>query len=130
MAYYLQALIGGILLLALVIPMSNNYREIKVKNIFYAILVMVLFGFLLLSDYVTGFFRVISDGVAKLSSATADGTSFLFGSLFEAHPYAFALNVLPLIIVMSCISALLYNKALMHDITMMRGKTLSAKAYG
>ena len=56
MGYYLQALIGGILLLALVIPMSNNYREIKVKNIFYAILVMVLFGFLLLSDYVTGFF--------------------------------------------------------------------------
>jgi len=109
MAYYLQALIGGILLLALVIPMSNNYREIKVKNIFYAILVMVLFGFLLLSDYVTGFFRVISDGVAKLSSATADGTSFLFGSLFEAHPYAFALNVLPLIIVMSCISALLWH---------------------
>lgn len=109
MAYYLQALIGGILLLALVIPMSNNYREIKIKNIFYAILVMVLFGFLLLSDYVTGFFRVISDGVAKLSSATADGTSFLFGSLFEAHPYAFALNVLPLIIVMSCISALLWH---------------------
>ena len=109
MAYYLQALIGGILLLALVIPMSNNYREIKVKNIFYAILVIVLFGFLLLSDYVTGFFRVISDGVAKLSSATADGTSFLFGSLFEAHPYAFALNVLPLIIVMSCISALLWH---------------------
>ena len=109
MAYYLQALIGGILLLALVIPMSNNYREIKVKNIFYAILVMVLFGFLLLSDYVTGFFRVISDGVAKLSSATADGTGFLFGSLFEAHPYAFALNVLPLIIVMSCIGALLWH---------------------
>ena len=91
MAYYLQALLGGILLLALVIPMSNNYKEIKVKNIFYAILVMVLFGFLLLSDYVTDFFRVISDGVAKLSSATADGTSFLFGTLFEAHPYALSL---------------------------------------
>ncbi len=109
MTYYLQALLGGILLLALVIPMSNNYKEIKIKNIFYAILVMVLFGFLLLSDYVTDFFRVISDGVAKLSSATADGTSFLFGTLFEAHPYAFALNVLPLIIVMSCISALLWH---------------------
>ena len=63
MAYYLQALIGGILLLALVIPMSNNYREIKVKNIFYAILVMVLFGFLLLSDYVTGFFALSAMGL-------------------------------------------------------------------
>ena len=109
MGYYLQVLIGAILLVAIVIPLSNNIKEIKIKNILAAIAVMIGFGFLLLSEYVAGFFAAVSAGVARLSSATAEGTSFLFGSLFEAHPYAFALNVLPLIIVMSCISALLWH---------------------
>ena len=109
MGYYLQVLLGVIFLVAVVVPLSNNIKEIKIKNILTAIAVMIGFGFLLLSEYVAGFFAAVSAGVAKLSSATAEGTSFLFGSLFEAHPYAFALNVLPLIIVMSCISALLWH---------------------
>ena len=109
MEYYLQILFGLIALVAVVIPMSTNVKAIKFKNIAAAILVMILFGFILLNDYVAGFFEVISAGVAKLSSATAEGTSFVFGSLFEQHPYAFALNVLPLIIVMSTLSALLWH---------------------
>ena len=109
MEYYLQILFGLIALVAVVIPLSTNVKAIKFKNIAAAILVMILFGFILLNDYVAGFFEVISAGVAKLSSATAEGTSFVFGSLFEQHPYAFALNVLPLIIVMSTLSALLWH---------------------
>ena len=109
MGYYLQVLLGLIVLVALVIPMSTNIKAISIKNIVAAILVMIIFGFILLNDYVAGFFEIISSGVAKLSSATADGTSFVFGSLFEEHPYAFALNVLPLIIVMSTLSALLWH---------------------
>ena len=100
---------GLIVLVALVVPMSKNIKAISIKNIAAAILIMFIFGFILLNDYVAGFFEVISAGVAKLSSATADGTSFVFGSLFEEHPYAFALNVLPLIIVMSTLSALLWH---------------------
>jgi len=109
MEYYLQILIGGLVLIAVTIPLSDNYKQIKVKNIFFAILMMFVFAFILLNDFVNNFFEALSNGVAKLSSATAEGTSFLFGSLFEAHPYIFALNVLPLIIVMSCISALLWH---------------------
>ena len=109
MKYYLQVLIGGLALIAVTVPLSDNYKHIKVKNIFFAILMMFVFAFILLNDFVNNFFEALSNGVAKLSSATAEGTSFLFGSLFEAHPYIFALNVLPLIIVMSCISALLWH---------------------
>ena len=109
MEYYLQVLIGGLVLIAVTVPLSDNYKQIKVKNIFFAILMMFIFAFILLNDFVNNFFEALSNGVAKLSSATAEGTSFLFGSLFEAHPYIFALNVLPLIIVMSCISALLWH---------------------
>ena len=109
MEYYLQVLIGGLVLIAVTVPLSDNYKQIKVKNIFFAILMMFVIAFILLNDFVNNFFEALSNGVAKLSSATAEGTSFLFGSLFEAHPYIFALNVLPLIIVMSCISALLWH---------------------
>ena len=109
MEYYLQILLGLVVLIGAVVPLSTNIKAIRVKNIIAAIAVMVLFGFILLNDYVAGFFEVISAGVAKLSSATADGTSFVFGSLFEQHPFAFALNVLPLIIVMSTLSALLWH---------------------
>ena len=109
MEYYLQVLIGGLVLIAVTVPLSDNYKQIKIKNIFFAILMMFVFAFILLNDFVNNFFEALSNGVARLSSATAEGTSFLFGSLFEAHPYIFALNVLPLIIVMSCISALLWH---------------------
>ena len=109
MEYYLQVLIGGLVLIAVTVPLSDNYKQIKIKNILFAILMMFVFAFILLNDFVNNFFEALSNGVAKLSSATAEGTSFLFGSLFEAHPYIFALNVLPLIIVMSCISALLWH---------------------
>ena len=107
--YYLQIILGAIILTAIAVPLSNNYKAIKAKNIVAAMGAMVLFAFILLNPYVAGFFEVISAGVAKLSSATAEGTTFVFGSLFENNPFVFALNVLPLIIVMASISALLWH---------------------
>ena len=107
--YYLQIIIGAIILTAIAVPLSNNYKAIKIKNIIAAMGAMILFGFILLNPYVAGFFEVISAGVTKLSSATAEGTTFVFGSLFENNPFVFALNVLPLIIVMASISALLWH---------------------
>ena len=107
--YYLQIVLGALLLTAIAVPLSNNYRAIKIKNIVAAMAAMVLFAFILLNPFVAGFFEVISAGVAKLSSATADGTKFVFGDLFVNNPYVFALNVLPLIIVMASISALLWH---------------------
>ena len=107
--YYLQIILGALLLTAIAVPLSNNYKAIKVKNIIAAMAAMVLFAFILLNPYVAGFFEVISAGVAKLSSATAEGTKFVFGDLFVNNPYVFALNVLPLIIVMASISALLWH---------------------
>ena len=107
--YYLQIILGAIILTAIAVPLSNNYKAIKIKNIIAAMGAMILFGFILLNPYVAGFFEVISAGVTKLSSATAEGTTFVFGSLFENNPFVFALNVLPLIIVMASISALLWH---------------------
>tara|TARA_B100000965_G_scaffold360168_1_gene340724 strand:+ start:505 stop:1776 length:1272 start_codon:yes stop_codon:yes gene_type:complete len=107
--YYFQIILGTLLLTALAVPLSNNYKAIKIKNIVAAMAAMIVFAFILLNPNVAGFFQILSDGVAKLSSATAYGTEFVFGSLFLNNPFAFALNVLPLIIVMASISALLWH---------------------
>ena len=32
MEYYLQVLIGGLVLIAVTVPLSDNYKQIKVKN--------------------------------------------------------------------------------------------------
>ena len=107
--YYLQIILGTLILTALAVPLSNNYKAIKIQNILAAMAAMLVFAFILLNPNVAGFFKILSDGVAKLSAATAYGTEFVFGSLFLNNPFAFALNVLPLIIVMASISALLWH---------------------
>ena len=107
--YYLQIFLGVILFTAIAVPLSNDYKAIKVSNIVAGLGAMILFAFILLNPYVAGFFELLSKGVEKLSEATGKGTVFVFGDLFKDYPYAFALNVLPLIIVMASISALLWH---------------------
>tara|TARA_B100000287_G_C20626522_1_gene778055 strand:- start:452 stop:1666 length:1215 start_codon:yes stop_codon:yes gene_type:complete len=107
--YYIQIFLGVILFTAIAVPISNDYKAIKVSNIIAALGAMILFAFILLNPYVAGFFELLSKGVEKLSEATGKGTFFVFGDLFKDYPYAFALNVLPLIIVMASISALLWH---------------------
>ena len=46
--YYLQIVLGALLLTAIAVPLSNNYKAIKVKNIIAAMAAMVLFAFILL----------------------------------------------------------------------------------
>ena len=46
MDYYLQVLIGAIAMVLMVLPFSNNIKEIKVRNIFAAILVMFVWLFI------------------------------------------------------------------------------------
>ena len=57
MEYYLQVLIGGLVLIAVTVPLSDNYKQIKVKNIFFAILMMFVFAFILLNDFVNNFLK-------------------------------------------------------------------------
>ncbi len=59
MEYYLQIALGLVVLIGAVVPMSTDIKAIRVKNIVAAIAVMVLFGFILLNDYVAGFLRLL-----------------------------------------------------------------------
>ena len=56
MEYYLQILLGLIVLIGVVVPMSTDMKAIRIKNIVEELIDRGLFGFILLHDYVAGFF--------------------------------------------------------------------------
>jgi len=114
---YLQILIGFIGLVALAIPLSENYKQINYKYVLYGIVSQFILAAVLLKlPFIISFFEILGNGVTILQNATIEGASFVFGypptdsefayrSLLET----FAFGVLPYIIVMSCISAILWH---------------------
>ena len=114
---YLQILIGFIGLVALAIPFSDNYKQINYKYVLYGIVSQFILAAILLKlPFIITFFEILGNGVTILQNATVEGANFVFGypptdtefayrSLLET----FAFGVLPYIIVMSCISAILWH---------------------
>lgn len=112
----LHILIGFIGLILIAIPFSNNYKIINYRYIFYGILSQVVLAAILLKvPLVISFFEVLGKGVTILQNATVEGASFVFGyppsedvSSYRSLLETFAFGVLPYIIVMSCVSAILW----------------------
>jgi len=112
----LHILIGFIGLILIAIPFSNNYKIINYRYIFYGILSQVVLAAILLkAPLVISFFEVLGKGVTILQNATVEGASFVFGyppnedvSAYRSLLETFAFGVLPYIIVMSCVSAILW----------------------
>ena len=114
---YLQILIGFIGLVLLAIPFSDNCKQINYKYVLYGIVSQFFLAAILLKlPFIISFFEILGNGVTILQNATVEGASFVFGypptdsefayrSLLET----FAFGVLPYIIVMSCISAILWH---------------------
>ena len=107
---YLQILIGFIGLIALAIPFSNNIKLINYKHLTAGILFQIFLALLLLkAPLITSFFTYLADGVEVLKVATKEGTIFMFGYLGDpADGMIFAFHILPFIIVMSCLTAILW----------------------
>lgn len=113
---YLQILIGFIGLVALAIPFSENYRKINYKYIIYGIASQLILAAILLKvPFIINFFEILGNGVTILQNATVAGASFVFGYppsdsdyVYRSLLETFAFGVLPYIIVMSCISAILW----------------------
>ena len=109
-------MIGFVGLILLAFPFSVNYRNIKYKYIFYGIgSQLILAAVLLKLPFVISFFEFLGNGVTVLQNATIEGASFVFGFppsdssfVYRSLLETFAFGVLPYIIVMSCISAILW----------------------
>lgn len=115
-----QIIIGFIGLVCIAIPFSNNKSKIQFKTIILAIFFQILLAYALLKiPFIINIFSYLSDGVIALQNATQEGAAFVFGYLSNTSsaPFKnsgsgngmiFAFQILPLIIVISSFSALLW----------------------
>ncbi|MDA8605136.1 Na+-dependent nucleoside transporter [Gammaproteobacteria bacterium] len=114
---FLHIFVGFIGLVAIAIPFSNNYKIINYRYIFYGIISQLFLAAILLKlPFVINFFELLGNGVTILQNATIEGAGFVFGyppsddvSVYRSLLETFAFGVLPYIIVMSCISAILWH---------------------
>lgn len=112
----LHIITGFIGLILLAVPFSNNYKIINYRYIFYGILSQLILAAILLKvPFIISFFELLGNGVTILQNATVEGASFVFGyppsdsdSVYRSLLETFAFGVLPYIIVMSCVSAILW----------------------
>ena len=112
----LHIIIGFVGLILLAVPFSNNYKIINYRYIFYGILSQLILAAILLKvPFIISFFELLGNGVTILQNATVEGASFVFGyppsdsdSVYRSLLETFAFGVLPYIIVMSCVSAILW----------------------
>ena len=113
----LQIIIGFIGLIAIAIPFSDNFKIINYKYVGYGILSQIILAAILLKvPFVIEAFEVLGNGVVVLQNATVEVAKFVFGypPSDMSTPYislleTFAFGVLPYIIVMACISAILWH---------------------
>ena len=115
-----QIIIGFIGLICIAIPFSKDRKLINFRHIVLAIILQIFLAFALLKiPFIIQIFAYLSEGVTALQTATQEGAEFVFGYLsnsssspFESsgagNSMIFAFQILPLIIVISSLSALLW----------------------
>ena len=111
-----QIIIGFVGLIIIAIPFSENFKIINFKYIVYGILAQIALAAILLKiPIIITAFELLGNGVIILQEATMEGASFVFGypPTDSDTPYrslleTFAFGVLPYIIVMACVSAILW----------------------
>jgi concentrative nucleoside transporter, CNT family len=115
----LQAALGIVVFIAIALPFSTNIRRINWKLVAIAVaLQFVICALLLKAPVISEGLSYMNRAVGALSDATIKGTSFVYGYLGGgATPFTvtnpnaivtFAFQILPLVIVMSALSALLW----------------------
>ena len=112
----IQIIIGFVGLIIIAMPFSDNYKIINYKYVSYGILSQIILAVILLKvPFIISAFEILGNGVVILQEATVEGAKFVFGypPSDDSNPYrslleTFAFGVLPYIIVMACISAILW----------------------
>ena len=114
-----QSIAGLIIFAVIAWSMSENRRQIKLKVAVTGIVIQLLVGLILLKlPLFRDFFLLLNRVVLSLEEATTAGTSFVFGYLgggelpfTEKYPgasFILAFKALPLVLLMSALSALLF----------------------
>jgi concentrative nucleoside transporter, CNT family len=115
----LQSAFGLVALLALTWTISENRRNVPWRIVISGVILMVILAALLLKvPLIKQFFFFLNDALIGLEKATQTGTAFVFGYLgggklpFAEQPqtssFILAFRALPLILVVSALSSLLF----------------------
>lgn len=106
-----QGILGILLIFAVVVGFSTKRRNIHWRTLGVGFALQVIFALLVLK-WEPGFraLEATAHGISKLIDFTGEGTSFVFGALFdtEGTAFVFAFNVLPVIIFLGAIIGALY----------------------
>jgi CNT family concentrative nucleoside transporter len=116
---HLQGILGLLAFIGLAWAISENRRQIRVRTIITGLLIQFALAVVMLKIPVfKEFFVVLNYGVMALDKATTSGTSFVFGYLgggvlpFEekvaGSSFIFAFQALPLVLVISALSSILF----------------------
>ena len=115
----LQSVFGFLALLLIAWLLSENRRTVAWRIVISGVILQIALAALLLNaPPLKQFFLVLNDALLALERATQAGTSFVFGYLggaplpfAESHAgssFVLAFRVLPLILVVSALSSLLF----------------------
>lgn len=110
----LTSLFGLVVLMAIAWALSTDRKKVPWRMVGWGVGLQLVFGFLVLrTDAGRAFFSYLKNAVNKLMSFSAEGTEFLFGSLYQGN-FSLVLNVLTSIIFFSSLLAVLYHLRVMH----------------
>ncbi|UCD91129.1 MAG: nucleoside:proton symporter [Desulfobacterales bacterium] len=115
----IQSVIGLFVFVFIAWLMSENRRQVRFKTILAGIAIQLIVGIILLKlSFFREFFLVLNRLVLSLEESTAAGTSFVFGYLgggdlpfeekFPGTSFILAFRSLPLVLIMSALSSLLF----------------------
>lgn len=119
----IRSLIGIVLLFAIAYFFSNNRKAISRRVVIGAFLIQLGFAFLTLYTEVgKNILLFLSNIVTNILAYTKEGTQFVFGGLatdkmfelFGGNGFVVALEVLPVILFFSTLSALLFHLGIMQ----------------
>jgi len=135
----IQSMVGLVAICAMAALLSENRKKISPRLVFSALGLQLVLGFLLLKfKAVQQGFLYLNNLVLTLDKATTDGTSLVFGFLggaplpfqesFPGASFVLAFKSLPIVLVMSALSAVLFYwniiPAVVRVFSFILGKTL------
>ena len=115
-----QSALGLVVFVALAWGLSEHRRRVRLRPIAVGLTLQLALGWILLKGpFVRAFFLTLNEVFLSLQEATRAGTAFVFGYLggggapfslaYPQNSFVLAFQALPLVLVMSALSALLFH---------------------
>jgi len=112
-----MGVLGILFAIAVAYALSSARAAIRWRTLAWGVGLQLLLAVLVLRTPIGRLFQSIGTGFNRFISLAEEGTLFVFGELGKSeNGVIFAFQILPLIIVVSCISAMLYHLGILQKV--------------